>query len=139
MQRSDRFLISKQPYAVNLTTYNTREEYARYASSKKVADKPTYWMTVEAVWFRRKSGALSAHYGRLWDVSSTKPESVTSWLEGLTDGRYGGSCVARWNGQDMWAPEVDWDRQVQLQKVLAQMLDGYPAVPEGYEGWWTFK
>lgn len=139
MKRSEKFLISKQPYAVNLTTYNVREHYSTYAGGKRVSERPSYWPTIEAVWFRRKSGTLSAHYGHLWDVTSEKPATVTSWLEGMTDGRYGGRCEVRWNGQDLWAPEVDWDRQIQFQKVLAQMLDGYPAVPEGYEGWWTFK
>lgn len=139
MQRSDKMLISKQPYAVAPNTFEVNERYSTYDSGKRLSESPSYWISVEAVWFKRKSGLLAAHFGNLWDVKREAPADVTSWLEGMTDGRYGGRCVARWNGNDLWAPEVEWDHQVELQKLLADMLAGYPAAPAGYEGWWTFK
>jgi hypothetical protein len=138
VQRLDKFQISKAPYAVALDTFKVTEQYSTY-SGGRVSETPHYNIGAEAVWFRRKDGALTAHYGSLWDTSREPPADVTSWLENMWDGRYGGNCRSRWDGECLWAPETTWAAMVEDQAFLDAMLKGFPEAPAGYDGWWTFK
>jgi hypothetical protein len=124
LERTDRFVISKRPYAVRLDAFRPR-------GAGLVA--------AEAVWFQRKNGTTGACLGVLWGSVYEYDEmpSVRTWLDGL-DTRYGGDCWARWNGTDLWAPG-DWTAAQERQAFLEKMLDAYPAIPEGYDGWWVAR
>jgi hypothetical protein len=141
MKREDKFMISRAPYAIRHDTFLVKEKFPTYTNpdgSSRRGEKPYYTMTVEAVWFRRKSGILSAHYGHLWDSSNEPPADLLAWIENDWDGRYGGNCVARWDGESWWGG-VTWRRQQELQPLLDDMLKNFPAAPEGYDGWWSYQ
>jgi len=140
--REAKFLISHAPYAVKLDSLMTKPRHP----SKQVdgqwvkdPDRTYYGCRIEAAWFRRKSGIVSAHLGTLWDYLDEEPADGTAFLTAATDGRYGGRCIARWDGDSLWAPESTWAQMTAYEEFLRPMLDNYPAVPPGYDGWWTYK
>jgi hypothetical protein len=138
----EKHLISHAPYALRHDTFNVQEKWATYTNpdgSSRRGETPYYTMTMQAVWFRRKSGILSAHYGHLWNSSKEKPASLLAWIENDRDGRYGGRCIARWDGDNLWAPESTWEQMKEYEEFLRPMLESYPEVPPGFDGWWTFK
>lgn len=133
MIREDKFLISHAPYAVDLDSFQVEERGTD-------TSRPWYRGTVTAIWYRRKHGVVTAHFGTLWDSQTEKPADAEAFLRAHDDGRYGGDCKARWNGQNLWAPDTPWERQNELQRLLSNALDySYPAAPPGFDGWWTFK
>lgn len=144
MRKLEKFQISKAPYAIQHDTFRVNERWATYTqpdgtSARREGDTPYYTMTVEAVWFRRKSGVLTAHYGHLWDSSKSRPETLLDWIENDWDGRYGGNCRARWDGGTLWAPESSWEQILSYEAMLRPMLESFPDAPAGYDGWWTYK
>ncbi|MGV9891701.1 hypothetical protein [Streptomyces sp. NPDC003395] len=129
MIREDRFLISRKPYAVDLASFRQTE---------RDPDKTWAWYTIDAVWFRRRRGETVACIGSLRDIiDDPKPLTAQDFLHRFTDGRYGGDCHGRWDGSSYWG-DVTLDTQRQHLEVLQPMLANYPAIPPGYDGWWTF-
>lgn len=134
MIRQARFLISHRLYAVNpdtLTATQVERDGWFYLSG-----------SVEAVWYRRKDAATRACLGslRLWSHSLTAPVDLTDPAAVLTadlDGRYGGDCHGRWDGERYWGAEAP-DVAARHLEVLRPMLTDYPALPSGFEGWWRF-
>lgn len=125
MRYLDRYQATLHPYAADLNSLRA---------------SPTIGIqTVKAVWFRRRQGTTVAVYGELGDCQAPPPATVSEFLIRLTDGRYGGRAIARWDGVNMWAPQMPWDDTVAVQKTLADALDGHPGCPAGYDGWWTFQ
>lgn len=128
MIRDDRFLISRKPYAVDLDSLrNTNRD-----------PDGRYWGRIDAVWFRRRRGVTVACIGDLWDNQDKEPASATEFLELHDDGRYGGDCIGRWDGESYWG-NVTLEQQEQHLAILQPMLANYPDIPEGYSGWWTFQ
>lgn len=132
MIREDRFLISRRPYAIDLSSL--RGNITLTPNGRR----PSYYDgRINAVWFRRKQGVTAACIGTLWDLQDDEPTDGTEFLARHDDGRYGGDCEGRWDGTGYWGaqePEVI-DQHLAL---LRPMLAAYPAVPEGYDGWWRF-
>lgn len=134
MFRSDRFLISQKPYAVDLSTL-TGEQQERDG-------RWSFHGSANAVWYRRKDGTTRACLGRLGlfafylpgPVDVTDPCSV---LAANLDGRYGGDCHARWDGTRYWGAQEPHVQALHLTR-LEPMLANYPALPEGHDGWWRF-
>ncbi|WP_030169055.1 hypothetical protein [Streptomyces sp. NRRL S-813] len=128
MIREDRFLISRKPYAVDLSSLRLRE------------DTETGWFDgrMTAVWFRRKQRVTVACIGTLWDHQKPAPADALEFLARHDDGRYGGNCLGRWDGTGYWGAEVP-DVQEQHLAILRPMLANFPAIPPGYDGWWTFQ
>lgn len=122
MIKEDRFLISHRPYAVDLNSLDASDESRA---------------SVVAVWFRRRRGETIACIGELWDYQKPTPLTAQEFLERHTDGRYGGNIWGRWDGSGYWGDE-DLDRQATYLSILRPMLENYPAIPEGFNGWWTF-
>jgi hypothetical protein len=142
VRKLEKFQISKAPYAILHDTFNVNERWATYTQpdgSSRRGETPYYSMTVEAIWFRRKSGVLTAHVGHLWDSSSDRPADLMAWIENDWDGRYGGNCRARWDGENLWAPGLSWDAAAEVHDILAAALANFPEVPEGFDGWWTYQ
>lgn len=132
MIREPGFLISRKPYAVDLTsltgsrrdTPNGRNPYS-------------YDGRIGAVWFRRRKGVTVACIGTLWDLQYPEPADARGFLERHDDGRYGGDCEGRWDGVSYWG-NVTLAEQERHLAILRPMLANFPAVPEGFDGWWTF-
>jgi hypothetical protein len=141
MIREDKFVLSKRQYAVNLNTWTSGASKLNWREGLGL---PAYWHRgrAEAVWFRRKAGITSASYGLLsvsMDSETDEPIEPATMLRTDTDGRYGGHAWARWDGNEMWAPETGWDQVVRWQAFLSDVLDSYGEIPTGFDGWWRFE
>lgn len=133
MIREDKFLISRRPYAVDLSELRSVEEHGR------VNGGCFYAIRANAVWFRRRRGVTVACIGSLWDYQDEKPESVEQFLLRHDDGRYGGTTVGRWDGESYWGDSVTLAEQNQHLEILVPMLEYFPQVPPGYDGWYRFE
>lgn len=139
MIKMEKFFISKRPYAVNLASFAaTWHEPTWRGDPPPNARKGTWNCAINAVWFRRRSGVTAACIGYLWDIRTTEPANSLTFLEGLTDGRYGGTTLGRWDGEGYWGSEVTLEEQNRHLEVLRPMLENYPEIPAGYDGWWRF-
>jgi hypothetical protein len=123
VNRLPKFSISKRPYAVDMGS---------------MYDWGYGFTAVKAVWFRRRRGETVACMGDLHTILTPRPVSAIDFVERYTDGRYGGHPVARWDGDTLWTDSLTFAESQRAQPFLAAMLDRYPAVPDGYDGWWTF-
>jgi hypothetical protein len=126
MIKVSRFRVSDKPYAVDLGSY-----------------RPDDHGSVDAVWFRRRREAYNgplrtvACAGMLRGCLVPDLSTVDSFLATFTDGRYGGDCVARWDGANLWSLADEADRE-RYKEILVPMLANYPAVPPTFDGWWVF-
>lgn len=135
MIRETRFLISRKPYAIDLSTV-TGEQHER-------GDRIAFSGTANAVWYRRQNGVTRACLGSLMLFSHYLPEPLDlddphAILSADLDGRYGGDTHGRWDGESYWG-NVTLEQQEQHLAILRPMLANYPALPDGYDGWWTFQ
>ena len=128
-----RFLISRKPYAVDLTSL-------RGSRTDTPQGRNEYYFSgqVDAVWFRRRKGITVACIGTLWDLQHPEPADAVQFLTRHEDGRYGGDCTGRWDGTGYWGHERP-DIQEQHLAILRPMLANYPALPPLFDGWWTFQ
>lgn len=132
MIRQERFQISKRPYAVDLHSLQVTSNVGPSSVSHRVA--------FDAVWFRRRRGVTVACIGHLWDrISPAADLTADTALRAMEDGRYGGAWVARWDGEN-YASEVPQSPEAMERHlaILRPMLECYPAVPRGYDGWYYF-
>lgn len=130
MNRDTRFLISRRPYAVDLSSL-------RGSMLPRDNGGECYQAQIGAVWFRRRSGITVACIGTLSDFQNEQPANAVQFLERHTDGRYGGNCDGRWDGTNYWG-NGNLTGQVRHLIVLRPMLAAYPALPVGFDGWWRF-
>lgn len=129
MIREDRFLISRKPYAVDLSSLQR---------SERDPGKTWAWYTVDAVWFRGTKNKPFACVGSLRTIiDDPAPATAEEFLSRYTDGRYGGDCHGRWDGEKYWGAQKPFEIDLHL-SLLEPMLANYPAVPDGFDGWWTF-
>jgi hypothetical protein len=138
--REAKFIQGHQPYAVDLGSLQVTERVDRTGSGAGY-----FRAEVRAVWFRRKrprGGAMiltQACAGWLWDFQDSEPADAKAFLAAHADGRYGGDCQARWDGMTLWAPGSAEDQRADYLAVLEPMLKAYPACPDAWDGWWTFR
>lgn len=132
MIREDRFLISRKPYAVDLSSLR-----GGLTDTPQGRNEYYFGGHIDAVWFRRRKGVTVACIGQLWDNQYPEPADAVQFLERHGDGRYGGDCYGRWDGTSYWG-NVTLAEQERHLAILRPMLANYPAVPEGFDGWWTF-
>jgi hypothetical protein len=135
MIRSGRFLISHKPFAVDLSTLSGEQ--------RERGDRFTFSGSVNAVWFRRQSGVTRACLGslKLWSHYLTEPVNVDdpqAVLSADLDGRYGGDCDGRWDGERYWGSQKPFEQALHL-TLLEPMLANYPEIPAGDDGWWRFN
>lgn len=137
MIREDKFLISKRPYAVFLDSLHVQHSPSReYAPGQWSAE---HWRgDIDAVWFRRRRGETVACYGQLWDLQDVEPKDGEAFLLAHEDGRYGGSTEARWDGVGLWSNGLSLDNEKFCLDILRPMLENFPALPPGTDGWWRF-
>lgn len=134
MRRETRFLISRKPFAIDLNTI-TGEQHPR-------GDRFAFSGSVNALWFRRQSGITRACLGslKLWAHYLTAPldlDDPHAVLSADLDGRYGGDCEGRWDGERYWGAQEPDVIEEHL-ALLRPMLNHFPNVPPGHDGWWTF-
>lgn len=133
MIREDRLLISRKSFAVDLGSLRGGRTETPQGRRPYV-----YRGLVDAVWFRRRRGVTVACIGDLWDGQHPEPADARRFLKQYDDGRYGGDCAGRWDGDSYWGNGPLTEQEQHL-AVLRPMLANYPAVPDGYDGWWTFQ
>lgn len=121
MIHDDRFLISRRLYAVDLNSLCVTE----------------HMVTLGAVWFRRRNGATVACIGHLWDIQHPAPADAAEFLQRHDDGRYGGTCEGRWDGERYWGAQEPAVMEQHL-NLLRPMLTNYPTIPASHDGWWRF-
>jgi hypothetical protein len=66
-----------------------------------------------------------------------EPADAHEFLTQHTDGRYGGDCEGRWDGERYWGAQEPAVIEQHL-ALLRPMLANYPNIPDGYDGWWRF-
>lgn len=135
MHRTDRFLISQKPFAIDLSTVHGKQHPrgALHAFSG----------AARAVWYRRQNGVTRACLGslKLWSHYLPEPLNLDdphSILTADLDGRYGGDCEGRWDGENYWGAQKPETIEKHL-TLLRPMLADYPIIPASYDGWWTFQ
>lgn len=134
MIREDRFLISHKAFAIDLTTI-TGDQHPR-------GDLYAFSGQANAVWYRRKDGVTRACIGTLGLWSHYLPRLLNlddphDILTADLDGRYGGDCEGRWDGERYWGAQEP-DMMEQHLDLLRPMLANYPTIPAGHDGWWRF-
>lgn len=130
MHRTEAFKFSKRPYAVDPATFTVE-------THTSIQGTHSWCWEVTAVWFRRRRRTTVACIGRLWGRQTVDCGGWEGFLTEHTDGRYGGDCWGRWDGINYWGTQNLAVMQEHL-KILRPMLDQFPAVPPGFDGWWTF-
>lgn len=135
MIRSDKFLISQKPFAIDLSTVTGEQ--------REHGDRLSYRGTANALWFRRQAGVTRACLGSLMLFSHNLPAPLDladprAVLSADLDGRYGGDCHGRWDGQRYWGAQEPHVQALHL-TVLEPMLANYPNLPAGHDGWWRFN
>jgi hypothetical protein len=104
---------------------------------------------LEAVWFRRRKGMLTAtmgtydlwlRWGRTGD-DPPPPDTYDAWVARHTDNRYGGNHHASWDGVALLCTDSRVPPRVAAERIefLTAMLAGYPDPPPGFDGWWTLS
>jgi hypothetical protein len=138
MIKMDKFLISKRPYAVDLSSMQSTWHERRYDGLPPPnSSKGSWHCTIQAVWFRRRNGLTVSCIGDLWDIQNEAPLTAVEMLERHDDGRYGGNARGRWDGESYWG-NVTLAEQNKHLEILRPMLAHYPEVPPGFFGWWRF-
>lgn len=118
LARLDKFAPSKRPYALKRESFRVNI----HGCAK-----------VEAVWAGRKSGCTTASVGELWDYG---PKTFDEFVATI-DMRYGGTSFAKWDGDTLITPSgVTQKLHSRYVEMLDAALNGFPAVPDGYEGWY---
>ena len=135
MIRETKFLISRKPYAIDLSTVTGKQQPR--------GDRYTFSGTANAVWYRRQNGVTRACLGTLMLFSHYLPaplelDDPRAILSADLDGRYGGDCHGRWDGENYWGSQKPFEMDLHLM-LLEPMLADYPVIPDGYDGWWTYQ
>lgn len=139
MIREDKFLISRRPYAVDLSSWKNPWHPSQWNGEPPPGSRMGYWSgSIDAVWFRRRQGVTMACYGNLWDFQNEEAADVHAWLAAHQDGRYGGNAVGRWDGSGYWGSQVTLEEQNEQLAILRPMLANFPEIPDGHDGWWRF-
>jgi len=119
------FKISKKPFAADLTSLRISDPWPSGAVTA----------FVDAVWFRGTLKNPYACIGWLRTQMNPAPVDARDFLIRYTDNRYGGECLGRWNGTGYYGSQVPEVMEGHL-ALLKPMLENFPDVPEGYDGWW---
>lgn len=134
MKREDKFVLSRNQYAVDLGSL--RLAYPEYVNDSDWARQT--W-TIDVVSFRRVKGVLRACAGTIDDRQDEVPTIGTEFLSRI-DGlrRLSVTPLARWDGTSYWCFGQDPEENSRLLALLKTMLAGYPDPAPGFDGWWRF-
>ncbi len=153
-----RYVHGKRPYAVDLRSFvvDHRPPAPWIDQNGETHVSTEYWrLSITAIWFRGKVATPEACIGTLeWSVRKDPlrhdvvpgmeqdclEEDALVAVQAHSDGRYGGSCVAKLRSDGtLWtADDVRPAAALTLESRLAPVLQYFPSVPGGFIGWWTF-
>jgi len=142
-----RFLASKKLYAFDLNSFKAWE------LPNLTADGYKMWSySIQAVWFaKRNNGLRAAFFGAIGDTSTARPTAdpsipTTEWTRDeffahYKGARYGASPYGCWDGQAPWWGKDEYRNDFQAQQLaipkLQDMLNHFPDIPTGYDGWYA--
>lgn len=133
MIRKDKLMASRTSYAFDLTSFHGE-------LGRSLDGSAFYRGHVNAAWFRRRRNVTIACIGTLsgsiYDFD-TAPADAAQFLAQFNDGRWGGDCHGRWDGAKYWGSQDPEEIQRHL-ALLRPMLNDYPNLPAGYDGWYIF-
>lgn len=127
-----KFAPSKRPYAIDLSTFTVETGTLTRADGTTIT---THRPRIQAIWVGRKNGDTTISLGEL-GTGGFGATTLTEFLNDF-DRRYGGTCKARWNGHDLWAPGYTPDAIAETAQRLDAILNALPDLPIGYHGWYT--
>lgn len=139
--KSDKFYKSKIQFAVDMSSLKLKEHRSQWTQpdgSIKVADKINYYGTIRVVYFKKKDGVLSACEGVLWDWCGEKKLTAEEFLKRVSTKVYGPNCSAKWDGKNLWG-QSEIDSILYYRDFLEPILNNYPELPKGYEGWYEWE
>jgi hypothetical protein len=93
--------------------------------------------SVDAIWFKRKSGERAVCMGKLGSYGAGS-QNPADFMRNF-DGRYGGNTKYKWNGTEMWSDDNIFVDMIEAHKILDPILKNFPNIPEGYTGWYAIK
>lgn len=101
------------------------------------------FVTVPAVWFKRKNGYTAVCSGSL-NTFSTPDDSIENADDFIKkhDGRYGGATEYKWDGTEMWGSDNNFYDLVEANKKLDPLLEAFEtdkSIPQGYDGWFSIN
>lgn len=134
MHRENEFVLSHAQYAANLDSL--RLAYPEYVDEHDWARQS--WI-VDVVSFRKVKGVVRACAGTVGDHQDEVPLTGAEFLSRI-DGlnRVSVTPTARWDGTSFWCAGQDPDENARYLELLRPMLENFPAVPPGCDGWWRF-
>ena len=133
MRRAPKWFVSRSLYAIDLSSLAVHW-YGNdgYGQAR-----------VDAVWYRKQRGVLSASAGHLWDgcARGQEPATVQEFLARIDTGVYGPTVDARWDGSTLWTPSGVSPAAAERHRALLDPMlrEAAPYVPDGYDGWWEFN
>lgn len=102
-----------------------------------------YWVSVPAIWFKRKNGSTAVCSGSLRAYSTPeKPITCPDDFIKHHDGRYGGGTEYKWDGIEMWGSDNNFFDLVEANKILDPLLEAFEedqSIPQGYDGWFSIN
>lgn len=147
----DRYVHSRRPYAVDLRSLaiDHRPSTPWVDQNGDMQISMEYWrVSINAIWFRGKVAAPEACFGTLEWSTGFDPMFGHVCVEDAAriavavhdDGRYGGDCIAKLRSDGtLWMKDtIRVQDALAYEQLLAPVLAGFPMVPDGYDGWWTF-
>ena len=128
MIRAHRLAVSRPMYAFDPTTWRASGSHG---------------FEVDAVWFKRKNGILAATQGVYHPMvlrrdAQPADDTYATWIAAADDNRYGGKWIAQWDGTGLrvYATPVSPETADGYIRFLSSVLEGHPAPPAGYDGWY---
>lgn len=121
IRQRDAFSASEFFYAINFDSLKVERNSA----------------TVEAIWFKKKSGERAVCMGKLWSYSKGS-QNIEDFMRDF-DGRYGGNTEYKWNGTEMWSSDNIFVDMMDAHAILDPILKNFPNIPDGYSGWYAIK
>jgi hypothetical protein len=134
MRRENRFVLSRNQYAVDLNSL--RSAYPEAMDEHAWARES--WI-VDVVSFRRVKGVLRACAGTIGDRQDETPLTGAEFLSRIDENNHVSvTPMARWDGTSYWGFSQDPKENVRHLELLRLMLAGFPSTPAPFDGWWVF-
>tara|TARA_B100001250_G_C19754054_1_gene769230 strand:- start:341 stop:739 length:399 start_codon:yes stop_codon:yes gene_type:complete len=132
MIKSEKFSISKRHYAY---LKGSLEERKDPYDPKRDTAKYSYY-TLQVFYYKKKNGLIEACFGTIWNYA---PQGLSEKdFVAQYSSAYGSDPYAQWGGTHFLGTSVYKDI-VRYVKELDPVLKKYPAIPEGYVGWFKKK
>lgn len=147
----EKYTHSKRPYAVDMRSFVVDHHPATpwIDQNGDMQVSMEYWrLSINAIWFRGKVAAPEACFGTLRWSTGLDPMFGHVCVEDAArvavsvhdDGRYGGDCIAKLRSDGtLWtSDQLAVTSTIGFERRLTPVLQGFPSVPDGYDGWWSF-